>query len=113
MMATTEARSTRFRTAIVSAAIAAVLLCGGRASAWAASTGIPIPAAQANGATSRGSSQRGTAPAASTSSAIADRYAERETSARNLEQFKGGDVVIITSTGVIVVLLLIIILLAL
>jgi hypothetical protein len=52
-------------------------------------------------------------PAATTSSPIADQYAQRETSARNLEQFKGGDVIIIGSTGVIVVLLLLIILLAL
>ena len=113
MMATKEARSTRFRTAIVSAAIAAVLLCGGRASAWAASAGTPTPPATQASAVTSPVSNRGATPAETTSSPIAERYAERETSARNLEQFKGGDVVIIGSTGVIVVLLLIIILLAL
>ena len=114
MSGTKEARTARCRNAIITAAIAAVLLCGGRASAWAASAGTPTPpATQASAATSTGSSNRGATPAATTSSPIADQYAERETSARNLEQFKGGDVVIIGSTGVIVVLLLIIIMLAL
>lgn len=113
MSGTKEARTARYRNAIVTAAIAAVLLCGGRASAWAASAGTPAPpATQASAATFPGS-DRGATPAAATSSPIADQYAERETSARNLEQFKGGDVVIIGSTGVIVVLLLIIILLSL
>jgi len=114
MSGTKEARTARCRNAIVTAAIAAVLLCGGRASAWAANAGTPTPpATQPSTATSTSSSNRGPTAAATTSSAIADQYAERETSARNLEQFKGGDVVIIGSTGVIVVLLLIIILLAL
>jgi hypothetical protein len=114
MIGTKEARTARCRNAIVTAAIAAVLLCGGRASAWAASTGTPTPpAAQVSAGTARGSANRGMTPAATTSSPIADQYAQRETSARNLEQFKGGDVIIIGSTGVIVVLLLLLILLAL
>ena len=113
MIGTKEARIPRCRTAIVSAAIAAVLLCGGRASAWAAAGTPTAPAAQVGAATSAGASDRGTTPGATSSSALADRYAQRETSARNLEQFKGGDVVIVGSTGVIIVLLLIIIILAL
>jgi hypothetical protein len=113
-MGTKETRTGRCRIAIVTTAIAAVLLCGGRASAWAASAGTPTPpAAQAGEGTSEGSANRGMTPAATTPSPIADRYAERETSARNLENFKGGDVVIVGSTGVIIVLLLIIIILSL
>ena len=113
MSGTKEARTARCRNAIVTAAIAAVLLCGGRASAWAASAGTPTPPATQASAVTSPVSNRGATPAETTSSPIAERYAERETSARNLEQFKGGDVVIIGTTGVIVVLLLIIIILAL
>jgi hypothetical protein len=102
-------RAARLRTALVAAAIATIVLCGGRASAWAASKGMPTPPPAA---TETSMSARGT-PATSARSAPAGNYAERETSARDLEKFKGGDVVIIGSTGVIVVLLVVIIVLLL
>lgn len=114
MIDTKKAHTGRCRMAIVTTAIAAVLLCGGRASAWAASAGAPTPpATQVAAGTSEGSSNRGMTPAATTAPPIADSYAKRETNARNLEQFKGGDVVIVGTTGVVVVLLLLIILLSL
>ena len=112
MIGTNGTRMARCRYAIVTAAIAGVLLCGGRASAWAA-TSSGTPAAQVGENPSASSSSRATTPAAPTSSSVADRYAQRETSARNLESFKGGDVVIVGSGGVIIVLLLIIIILSL
>lgn len=103
-------RAARYRSAIVAGAIAVIVLCGGRASAWAATSGTPVVPAAAS--TAQGSANRET-PSATTAPGLADKYAERGTSARNLENFKGGDVVIVSTTGVIVVLLLIIILLSL
>jgi hypothetical protein len=44
---------------------------------------------------------------------VAGSYADREANARELENFKGGDVVIVGSAGLVVVLLLVIILLSL
>jgi hypothetical protein len=104
-------RAARYRSAIVAGAIAVILLCGGRGSAWAASNGTP--AAPAGASANESSSTRATTPATPTAPTLADSYADRETSARNLENFKGGDVVIVGSTGLIVVLLLVIILLSL
>jgi|KBSMisStandDraft_5_1062788.scaffolds.fasta_scaffold2425427_1 hypothetical protein len=115
MTGTNPTRIARCQHAIVTAAIAAIVLCGGRASAWAATKGMPPspPALNVGAGTPEGSSNRAPAQAATTAPAVADRYAERETSARNLENFKGGDVIIVGSTGVIIVLLVIIILLSL
>jgi hypothetical protein len=113
MIRTSGTRSARCRNAIVTAAIAVVVLCGGRASAWAASNGSPTPPAVSAGASSAQGSARGPPQAATPAPPLADRYADRETNARDLEKFKGGDVVIVGSAGVIVVLLLLIILLSL
>jgi hypothetical protein len=108
MIRNNEKRTARYRNALVSAAIATIVLCGGRASAWAASQGVPpAPAASTEAATSG----RGTT--ATTAPALAGNYADREASARDLENFKGGDVVIIGSTGLIVVLLVVILVLLL
>ena len=114
MIRTNGTRAARYRNAIVTAAIAIVVLCGGRASAWAASTGMPAtPVASATTGTAEGLPTRGATPATPTAPPMADSYADRETSARDLAKFKGGDIVIIGSTGVIVVLLVVIILLSL
>lgn len=101
----------RCRNAIVTVAIAVVMLCGGRASAWAASNGPP--AASEGAGTSAESSHRGASPPATTAPTLADRYADRETNARDLEKFQGGDIVIIGSGGAILVLLIIILLITL
>jgi hypothetical protein len=113
MTKTNGRTSARCRNAIVTAAIAIVVLCGGRASAWAAGKGMPAPpAVSASTATIESGTNRGT-PAATAASPMTDSYADRETSARDLQKFKGGDVVIVGTTGVIVALLVVIILLSL
>lgn len=113
MTLTNGTRAARCRNAIVTVAIAAILLCAGRASAWAATTETPAPPiAPVAAGSAEGPSTRGT-PATTNAPPVAQSYADREANARDLENFKGGDVVIIGSTGVIVVLLLIIILLSL
>jgi hypothetical protein len=113
MTLTNGMRAARCRNAIVTVAIAVILLCAGRASAWAATSEASVPplAPVAAGAL-QGSSTRGT-PATSNAPLVADSYADREANARELENFKGGDVVIIGGTGLVVVLLLLIILLSL
>ncbi len=114
MTRTCGMRVVRYRNAIVTAAIAIVVLCGGRASAWAAGKGVPAPPAASTGTDiAEISSTRGTAPGAAMAPKTAEKYADRETSARDLEKFKGGDIVIIGSGGAILVLLLIIIIIAL
>ena len=108
MTRTNSTRAARCRSAIVTVAIAVILSCAGRASAWAAPSETPAPPiAPVAAGSAQASSTRG-APAP-----VADRYADREANARELENFKGGDVVIVGTTGVIVVLLVIIILLSL
>jgi len=111
MTRTCGIRVVRYRNLLVTAAIAIVVLCGGRASAWAAGKGMAAPPAGADIA--EVSSTRGTAPGAPMAPKMAEKYADRETSARDLEKFKGGDIVIIGSGGAVIVLLLIIILIAL
>ena len=113
MIKTNGTRAARCRSAIVAGAIAVIVLCAGRGSAWAASNGPPaVPAVPACATAAESSSNLETTPPA-TAAPLASRYADREARARNLENFKGGDVVIVGSTGVIVVLLVIIILLSL
>jgi hypothetical protein len=112
MTLTNATRAARCRNAIVTVAIAVILLCAGRASAWAATSEMPPPISPVAAGSSEGPSTRGT-PATGHARSVAESYADREASARNLESFKGGDVVIVGSTGVIVVLLVIIILLSL
>jgi hypothetical protein len=110
MIRNNEKCAARFRNALVTAAIATIVLCGGRASAWAASKGMPTPPVAS---TDTGTSDRGTTSAATTATAPAGNYADRETSARDLENFKGGDIVIIGSTGAVLVLLVVILVLLL
>jgi hypothetical protein len=62
---------------------------------------------------SESSPNRATTRSATTAPSIAETYADREANARDLENFKGGDIVIIGSGGAIVLLLVIIILLVL
>jgi hypothetical protein len=89
----------------------AFALWGGRTNAWAASTGSPSrtsPAAQTTSADSRPTLAH--VPQSPGSASLEDSYASREASSKNLEQFKGGDVVIIGSGGLVIVLLVILIL---
>jgi len=99
----------------VTAVVAAMMvLCTGRGSAWAADPRVPAPAAAAaTAATGERQASGTTAAEAPTATSLADSYAAREANARDLENFRGGDVVIVGTTGLIVVLLVIIILLSL
>ncbi len=113
MTLTIGTRAARCRNAIVTVAIAVILLCAGRASAWAATSEMPAPPiAPVAAGSPQGPSTRGT-PATTNAPLVAGSYEDREANARELENFKGGDVVIIGSTGLVVVLLLVIILLSL
>src|SRR4051812_47207037 len=105
-------RDSRWRDAIVTAVVTAMLvLCSGRGSAWAMDKPAPAPsAAPATAAIGEGPASGATATEAPTGPSLADTYAAREASARDLENFRGGDVVIVGTTGLIVVLLVIIIL---
>jgi hypothetical protein len=107
-------RSKAFRSTLqVMAGIVALalVLTSGRASCWAATQ--PAAAATASDPVGSRSAQSETAaassPAAGTPASTADGYAAREAQAKDLENFRGGDVVIIGSTGVIIVLLVLLI----
>jgi hypothetical protein len=106
--------TSRCRHRILRAVIAMTLgLCGVQATSWANQAGAAgAPVAAAEGA------RRGNLPspgstasqAAPQPSSVDQTYAAREASAKDLAQFKGGDVVIVGSTGLIIVLLVILIL---
>jgi hypothetical protein len=105
----------RCRNAIVSVAVAAMMvLCSGRGTAWAADKSAPTPSAAPETAGTRDGPASGvTVAEGATTPSLAETYATREANARELQNFRGGDVVIVGTTGVIVVLLVIIILLSL
>ena len=116
MMRTNRTVAARCRDAIVTAAVAAMMvLCTGRGSAWAADQRAPTPsAAPATAAgTSEGPASGAAVAEGPIAASLADSYAAREANAQDLQNFRGGDIVIVGTTGLIVVLLVIIILLSL
>ena len=83
------------------------VVLGGQAASWANQSTAPIAAPRSpvtEGAATEASSS------AASSSSIDQTYAARESQAKGLEQFKGGDIVIVGAGGLIVVLLIILIL---
>jgi hypothetical protein len=87
----------------------ALVLTSGRASCWAAQSAAaasdPVGSRSAPSETAAASS-----PAAGTPASTAEGYAAREAQAKDLENFRGGDVVIIGSTGLVILLLVLLIL---
>jgi hypothetical protein len=88
----------------------ALVLTGGRASCWAAQPASAATASDPVGRSTPSQTAAASSPAAATPASTADGYAAREAQAKELENFRGGDVVIIGSTGVIILLLVLLIL---
>ena len=107
-------RSSRWKFRIVVAAMTvASVLCGSAATSWSAPLGGRAASPSAPVQVADPAAPRMTSPPSSPDlAAMEDAYASREASAKNLENFRGGDVVIIGSTGLILVLLIIVILIA-
>jgi hypothetical protein len=113
MMPISGSRAARYRTAIFTVAVGAMLVvCSGRGAAWAATNNKESTRAAHSAVPTAPQRSQATTPMPVGPSLVAD-YAEREASAPDLQNFQGGDVVIVGTTGVIVVLLLVIILLSL
>jgi hypothetical protein len=115
--ATATPRLPRWRGRILSAAMAGMLalfsvVLGGQATSWADQSAAPIvaPCGQiAEGSATASSRSVPSAPSAAQPT-VDQTYASRESQAKGLEQFKGGDIVIVGAGGLIVVLLIILIL---
>jgi hypothetical protein len=113
MIAISRSRAARYRSAIVTVAVGAMLVvCGGRGSAWAATNNQEATPAAHSAVPTGPQRPQATAPMP-VGPSLVESYAEREASAPDLQNFQGGDVVIVGTTGLIVVLLLVIILLSL
>ena len=81
-----------------------VYLCAGQATSQAAQPPVAAAAPVAQ------SSAPATSHPSSPAPGSAESYAAREVSAKDLENFRGGDIVIIGSTGAIILLLVLLIL---
>jgi hypothetical protein len=95
------------RRALVATFAIAVTLLGAQATSWAAAgERAAAPAGQVDGA-GAGPSPAEKAPL---QPSMAERYAAREATSKNLETFKGGDVVIIGSSALVIVLIVVLVL---
>lgn len=107
-------RPSRWKSRVLIAAMTmAAVLCGGVASSSATQQSFTgrVPVQEGDPASSR-STAPASAPASSPDlAAMEGSYASREASAKNLENFRGGDVVIVGTTGLIIVLLILLIIL--
>lgn len=90
-----------------------IVLAGtmGTTDAWAKGNALGAGAASSESTSATKSQPRPgqTETTPSSTTAVGEAYAAREVSARGLESFKGGDVVIIGSGGLILILLIILI----
>jgi hypothetical protein len=87
-----------------------VCLCGARATVHAGQASLPAGAqevAPAGGSSS--TTRRMPAPVSPALISMEEDYAAREASAKGLENFKGGDLVIVGSGGLVILLLVILI----
>jgi hypothetical protein len=101
--------TSRYRRHILTAIMVVTsVFLGGGVSSWASQ---PAPPANSAPVQSSGSeSQTTVAPPATHAPSLEETYAAREAAAKDLEPFKGGDLVIVGSGGLVLVLLIILIL---
>ena len=108
-MRTTE-MTQKWRHLLMAVLVVAFVLFGGRATSFA---NQPAASTAAFGGKTEGAglgSATQSVPPLSRSPSMDETYAQREAAAKDLEPFKGGDLVIIGSGGAVIVLLVILIL---
>jgi hypothetical protein len=107
-MNTNDRRKARRRNQLLAAAMAvAIGLTWGQAGAWAGQPRSPTGTQQTSGEPAAPATGEQQSPVPS---AAEDGYAAREAQAKDLANFKGGDVVVITSTTVLIILVVVLIL---